>query len=262
MDYSKEHIKSLSKGLAVLVAVNEMAPVRVSSLVEQTGLPKPTLIRILNTLVAEGYLVSRPREEGGGYTPTPKVRLLSSAFAEGTLLTQVAQPVLHNLCEMTKWPTDLLVRDGVSMVIEASNRLVAPIGLKRFEQKRFPIINSSSGHAYLASLPEVESQEVITSALAHGMPGGAARVTELQVSASIEEAREQGYVTWEYDAPIQGTRVYSLSVVDRGLPIAVLTLITLRDVVARETFEAELLPEMREAAAQIAEGVSRHRTAF
>ena len=259
MDYAKEHIKSLSKGLAVLVAVNESAPARVSSLVQQTGLPKPTLIRILNTLVDEGYLINRSRKDGGGYRPTPKVRLLSSAFAEGTLLTQVAQPVLNNLCEMTKWPTDLLVRDGLSMVIEASNRMVAPIGLKHFEQKRFPIINSSSGHAYLLSLPEAQSTEVITAALAHGMPGGAARISADKIKNMIARAREQGYTSWEYDAPIQGTRVYSLPVIDRGNPLAVLTLITLRDVVGIDKFEAELLPELREAVQQIAGDISRQQ---
>ena len=257
MDYSKEHIKSLAKGLGVVIAVNELAPARVSSLVEQTGLPKPTLIRILNTLVAEGFVENRPRGEGGGYAPTPKVRLLASAFAEGTLLAQAAQPVLNNLCEETKWPADLLVRDGLSTVIEASNRLVAPIRLKRFEQKRFPLINSSSGLALLAYLPKKECREVLTSVLAHGVPNGQSPVREEQVAGWIEETKKAGYASWEYDAPIQGTRVYSLPVVDRGRPIAVLTLVTLRDVLSQTKFETDLLPFFSEAAAEIAKRVSR-----
>lgn len=257
MDSSKEHIKSLSKGLGVIIAVNELAPARVSSLVVQTGLPKPTLIRILNTLVAEGFVENRPRDQGGGYAPTPKVRLLASAFAEGSLLAQAAQPVLNNLCEMTKWPTDLLVRDGLSMVIEASNRLVAPIRLKRFEQKRFPLINSSSGLAFLASLPEKECREILTSALAHGLPGGQTQCNEAQVINWIDGARKAGYACREYDAPIQGTRVYSLPVEDRGRTIAVLTLVTLRDVLSQAKFESDLLAPLKEASVEIAKKVSR-----
>ncbi len=258
MDYSKEHIKSITKGLTVLKAVNELAPVRVSTLVEHTGLPKPTLIRILNTLVTDGYLLNRPRAEGGGYVPTPKVRLLSSAYAEGTLLTQVAQPILNHLCEVIKWPAELLVRDGLSMVIEVGNRAVAPIRLKRFEQKRFPLINSSSGCAFLSGLPEPECTEILTSALAHGVPAGMAPPSEQQARLLIKQAQQLGYCSWDYDAPIQGTRVYSIAVMGRTEPIAVLTVITLREVLDVIKFERDILPILQDAAKQIAEQVARH----
>ncbi len=258
MDYSKEHIKSLSKGLSVIVAVNELAPARVSTLVEYTGLPKPTLIRMLNTLVAEGYLLNRPRAEGGGYVPTPKVRLLSSAYAEGTLLTQVAQPILNNLCEVIKWPAEMLVRDGLSMVIEVGNRAVAPIRLKRFEQKRFPLIDSSSGCAFLSALPAPEASEILTSALAHGLPGGVASFSEERALKLIQQARSEGYCFCDYDAPIQGTRVYSIPIVGRSHPIAVLTVITLRDVLDLKKFESDILHHIQEAAGRIAEGIARH----
>ncbi len=152
------------------MTVNDMAPAKVASLVEETGLPKPTLIRILNTLISEGYVVKRSKEEGGGYFPTPKVRLLASVFAQGSMLSQIAQSHINNLCEIVKWPTDMLVRDGLSMLIEISNRHISPISLKKFEQKRFPILSTGSGRAYLAWLDEIERREIITASLAT-MPG-------------------------------------------------------------------------------------------
>lgn len=113
---SREHVNSLAKGLSVLAATNELAPARISSLVKATSLPKATLVRLLKTLVAEGYVNQQTKQEGGGYIPTPKVRALASAFAKAGALGQTAQPFLNNLCEVIKWPSDLLIRDGLSML--------------------------------------------------------------------------------------------------------------------------------------------------
>lgn len=250
---SNEQIKSLSKGLNVLIAINELAPVRITTLVERTHLPKPTLVRIVRTLVAEGFVKSRAKEEGGGYVPTPQVRLLASAFAQGTQLAQVGQSVLGQLCEQVKWPADLLVRDGLSMVIEASNRLIAPLRLKRFEQKRFPLHFSSAGLAYMAMLPKAELQDLMSGApdLVDGKPA----LTQAHLQTRLEQVRRRGYAIWDYDAPIQGTRVYSVPVMIAERAIAVLTLITLRELVTIEKFEATLLAHLQRAALQISEQV-------
>ena len=247
------------KGLDVLIGVNDLAPVTVASLVGITGLPKPTLIRILNTLVSEGYVVKRNKQEGGGYFPTPKVRLLSSVFAHGSMLSQIAQPHINNLCEIVKWPSDLLVRDGLSMLIETSNRHISPISLKKFEQKRFPILSTGSGRAFLAWLPKTERKEIITASLAtmsEPVPDIYSSIEK--VERYFDEIRVRGYEIRNYDTPIEGTRLYCLPIMVQGHPIAILSLITLRDVISVENFEKQVLPYLQATAYDIASQFNRH----
>lgn len=243
---------SLGRGLAVLVSLNELLPATVTRLVAATGLPKPTLLRILSTLVAQGYAIKQPVKSGGGYAPTPKVRRLSSAFAHGSALMQVAQPLLSDLAQMVKWPTDLLVRDGLSMLIEASNRPVAPITLRQFEQRRFPMLSSAAGQIYLAHLEESERIGLVTAALSLNETVDSTHLLAEQVYRWIDEARNRGYGIRDYDAPIQGTRAFSVPVSVDGQPIAALTMITLGDAVHPEHLTSHLIPTLQATAAKIA----------
>jgi IclR family mhp operon transcriptional activator len=255
---SPNFVRSLSKGLSVLVAVNERPPARIASLVKATGLPKPTLIRILNTLVAEGYVVAQSRQEGGGYRPAPKVRLLAGAFAHGSLLAQLARPLLLNLSLLVKWPAEILVPDGLSMLIEATSRDVAPIGLKRFEQTRFPLLSSSAGLVYLAWQPPNEQKEMIEAALALGETRDGRRLTADHIRQRIVEIRSRGWDWRDYEAPIEGTRAISVPVLLEERAIATITVVTLRGVLMPNQFEARVLPHLRQSAEELARQYARH----
>lgn len=250
------HVNSLAKGLSVLAATNELAPARVADLVKATALPKATLVRLLKTLVTEGYVSQQSKQEGGGYVPAAKVRELASVFAKAGALGQTAQPYLNNLCEIIKWPTDLMVRDGLSMLIEASNRENAPLGLKRFEQKRFPLLNSSAGQAFLAWQRDKQCVELISAALA--LHDDAAPVVDVaQFQQELTQTRERGYALRNYDSPIEGTRVISVPVLHQGSAIAVLTMVCLRDVLSMQDFEQKVLAPMQQTAEQIARDFAR-----
>jgi len=71
-------VKSLSRGLSVLAAVNQYRPATVKQLVHSTRLPKPTLIRLLQSLVAEGYVDSAT--DGTGYRVGARARRLTSGL--------------------------------------------------------------------------------------------------------------------------------------------------------------------------------------
>ncbi|MCC7167884.1 MAG: helix-turn-helix domain-containing protein [Rhodospirillales bacterium] len=255
---SPDNVRSLVKGLAVLRALNEHAPARIATLVAATGLPKPTLIRILNTLLAEGYVAPVPKSDGGGYQPTPKVRLLSGAFAQGSLLAQIARPLLVNVSLVIKWPVEVLTRDGLSMLIEASSRESAPITLKRFDQTRFPLLRSGAGLVYLAWLPKRESAELIAQAMAINDAFDGPRLTMAGLAKRLEEIRAQGWGPRDYEAPIQGTRAISLPILMDERPLAVLATITLRQVVGATQFERRLLPHLKETAREIVRQYGQH----
>jgi IclR family transcriptional regulator, mhp operon transcriptional activator len=254
-----EYIKSLGKGLSVLIAINEMGPARISTLVKTTSLPKPTLIRIVNTLVAEGFVVKqRGQESGSGYTATSKVRRLSSAFSQGSLLAQVAQSQLNDLCEIIKWPSEILIPDGLSMVIEVGNRHVSPITLKYFEQQRFPIISSASGRAYLWGLPSRDQQNIIAAAADLSENDENFGTSYSQIESAIEEVGLKGYCFQDYEAPIAGTRAYAVPLMQNNRSIGALTMPSLRDVLSLVEFEESILPKLKEAADNLSKELALH----
>lgn len=248
---SREHVNSLAKGLAVLAATNELAPARISSLVKATALPKATLVRLLKTLVAEGYVNQQTKREGGAYLPSPKVRELASSYAKAGALGQTAQSFLNNLGETVKWPTDLLVRDGLSMLIEASNRDGAPLRLQRFEQARFSLLSSSAGQAFLAWQPAAKRQELIGASLELNEIDNNNPIGRHAIEESLQETRHRGFAFHSYDTPIEGTRVFSVPLLHQGTSLAVMTLISLRDVLSLEDFSRNIFPHMKTTAGKI-----------
>lgn len=240
-------VQSLERGLAVLVAVNEYSPASLSRLVEMTGLPKATVVRVLHTLRAEGYVELAPQM---GYRPLPRVRQLSSSLDRESAAAQAVRRLLNDFAQVVKWPAEFLAREGAAMVIEVSNRNIAPIVLKRFEHSRFPLLNSASGIALLAwSKPKVR-EDIIRTAVAQLKIGDPAQLVK-SAREEIAAALKRGYAVHDYDAPIEGTRAISVPVFSKEEPIAALALIVLRDAVTPEQVDTFLLPRLRDVSHQI-----------
>ena len=184
-------VQSLVRGLNVLIAVNENTPATVTQVVASTGLPKATVIRLLQTLRKEGYIDMDKAE--GGYKPLPKVRLLASPMITDNNFAISARHFLNDFSQLVKWPTDILMPEGSAMVVQASNRDTAPIYLKRFEQARFALLSSASGLAYLTATSATKRQEMINAIASLKKTGTEATVLAEQAYRNIEITRQRGY---------------------------------------------------------------------
>ncbi|MGE3159998.1 MAG: helix-turn-helix domain-containing protein, partial [Xanthobacteraceae bacterium] len=78
-------VHALERGLSVLAAINEFAPASLSILVDATGLPKATVVRLLHTLREAGYV---EHAENAGYRLLPRVRNLFSSIDRESAPTQ------------------------------------------------------------------------------------------------------------------------------------------------------------------------------
>lgn len=143
---------ALARGLRVLSAINDLQTATVSRVVSETQLPKPTVIRLLQALQNEGYVAQDSQTLT--YRVTPKVASLSRSLGAEGEIDGLIQAPLDALAEQLKWPAEYLVPDGLSMRIRSNNRDRAPIKLKLFERRRFPMLGSAAGLVYLAALEE------------------------------------------------------------------------------------------------------------
>jgi DNA-binding IclR family transcriptional regulator len=151
---------ALEKGLALLAHVsNAPAPCRFSDLLEQTGLPKATLHRMLKALLAHRYLAFDPREQTYG------VGLLVFGMAqrlwEDMDIRRAAAPEIAWLNEKTGETVHLALLDETEVVyidkVESQQRIrmFSAIG------KRGPAYCTGVGKAMLAFLPEQRQRELV-----------------------------------------------------------------------------------------------------
>ena len=87
-------VQAVTKALAVLATVNQGGLVSVREIHSRTGIPKPTVVRLLQTLIAAGYV--NQDEKTRGYHVTSAIANLSSGFhgapkvIEGAILRRQA----------------------------------------------------------------------------------------------------------------------------------------------------------------------------
>ena len=121
-------IRSVTRALRLLDAMNERQSCTLAELNAATGLPKPTIFRILATLQHEGYVVSEGRL--GQYHVTEKTRRLGAAYGQKSLLVDVGAPLVREVTQQIKWPLALGVLDVDAMVVRYSTMPYSPLAVQ------------------------------------------------------------------------------------------------------------------------------------
>ncbi|UNB54551.1 IclR family transcriptional regulator C-terminal domain-containing protein [Mycolicibacterium sp. YH-1] len=145
----RDHLQTLERGLDVILAFSGAGPwLTLSELSNATGLTKPTVRRILLTLLHLGYV----RGQGSKFALTPKVLGIGYAFLSSLNLTAVAHPFLEALTDRLDLGTALAVIDGAEIVYvdRVQRHPVTPINLA--VGTRLPAHATSMGHVLLADL--------------------------------------------------------------------------------------------------------------
>ncbi|MFE7272588.1 IclR family transcriptional regulator [Streptomyces sp. NPDC057623] len=149
-DRAKYRIEALAKGLRVLAMFSERRPaLRVSDLVEQTGIPMGSLFRIVATLESEGYLEQLP---DGRYRPDSKVLTLGFAALQGLDLVQTATGPLQTLSDNTGETVNLGVLSGdqVLYLVRLRNSELVTANIQ--VGSTLPAVYASMGKVLLAYL--------------------------------------------------------------------------------------------------------------
>ena len=248
-------VRSLVRGLDLLAALNERNPATVSELTQATGLPKATVIRLLKTLCAEGYVA---RLAGGeGYRLTPQMRRLTRALHRENELFHAARPVLYELVQRTLWPLQLLIADGDSMVIEVDTRQVAPLTIRGLDTTRFPIVGSASGLVHLAWLPAEARAELLARLARSGGPQASLAGNADEIDRQIAEVRRQDFSARIWTAITSRVAVVAVPVLVGDRSVASLCLECLDDAIDDLNLARRFVPLLRHGAAAIADGLDR-----
>ncbi len=132
---------------------------RLADLARFTGLPKSTVHRILQTLVADGFAAYD--ERGGSYSPGPRLMGLAGRTLGGVDVASGAEPALRRLQEHTSATVHLAVLAGDEAVyvrkLEGNKpyRMVSRVGMS------IPLHCTSIGKAILAGFSDEDVRAVL-----------------------------------------------------------------------------------------------------
>ncbi len=183
-------IRVLERALGILNYVaqsNERAGI--TDIAEATALPKATVHRILQTLVARKAML---QDESGAYMIGPTVLNWSDGFRTRTALPNLAQSVLRDLWKETNETVHLTVYDGDQAYYV--DKLVSPhpVGMRSRIGASLCLSATAAGRAILAALSEEDLRRYLGSVTLEAKTKNTV-CTEKGLLNLIREAREKGY---------------------------------------------------------------------
>ena len=153
-------VEAACRVLDVLRTVNNLRIATVNGIHEASGIPRPTVVRMLETLMAEGY-VARDNM-CGGYRVTHHVQDLSAGYDRVSRVIEIARPFAIDLTRRINWPIGVGVPDGDAIAIQFWTGTISPwahtntvLGL------RPDFHHSAMGRAYMAFCDEDERERRI-----------------------------------------------------------------------------------------------------
>jgi IclR family transcriptional regulator, mhp operon transcriptional activator len=184
-------IESLARGLQVVQVLQEVRAASLHDLHLATGIPKPTLTRILHTAHQHGPVWQRMVD--GAFVPShTQGRVVPD---EDGWLFEIASPVLADLAHRLQWPSVLAVPrlDYMETLETNSSRTYFDAMPPRPRGYRVNMLGSASGRAYLAFCSRQEFDAVIARLRHKDAPARGLAADDDALRRLVESTRGRGY---------------------------------------------------------------------
>ena len=117
-------IEPVRRSFAVLEALSHRRSTTLSMLTGETGLPRPTVVRLLHTLIVLGYAARVSRQQG--YRLTDRVLGFAESIRFVDHLVDAAIPHMRRFTEEHGWPLYLATISQGAIVIRHSTAPESP----------------------------------------------------------------------------------------------------------------------------------------
>lgn len=243
-------VQSVRRALGILRVLNHAHIASVGDLHKATDLPKSTIVRMLDTLIADGY-VARDNM-CGGYHVTHKVRELGAGYEGIAELIEVARPFVIDLTTKIKWPVALGTYDGGSMAIHFWTGSISPwVHADKLVGNRPNLMTSAMGRAYVAFCTNEQQDEIIRRFRAD--PANTFDdADETHFRGLIAKVRSTGYaLRAPHTEPKRNTTVAIPVRQKNGTPLASITVSFFTSAVSKRDVQKKIIQPLQERVAQI-----------
>ena len=254
-----KEVRGLSRGLAVLRALNAMAGGlgTVVDVARATGIHRTTAKRLLETLRAEGLVDHR--DDGGAYSLTFEVRRLAEGYVGSDWIDRIAAPAMRAHLRALSWPSDLATPDDGFMVVRESTHRASLLSQHRATiGVRIPMLVSAIGRAWLAHCAPAEREATLAVLRARDDASGELARDRRRLGALLAATRRRGYGIntgeWYSESSVSAV---AFPILEGRHAIAAINLVFVRDALPPREIEARYVPLLRALAAEITTGIAR-----
>jgi IclR family mhp operon transcriptional activator len=255
---STRPIRALMRGLDALTVLNARDGASVSEVAHEIRLPRTTVYRILETLCTAGFVFRDAADDR--YRLTIRVRALSEGFDDETWVSQIAKPVIHDLCREIVWPVAIATLSGTTMQLRESTDQASPRLLERHSAgSRFPLLTTAAGQVVLANVTAPQRDALIEIlAASNKVEDKPARARD-ELLRTLGQVRAQGYATATHTRRLAEEISLGVPVLLNGGAPAGLTVRFASSAIALKAGVERFLPKLRLSAAKISRLFSEQR---
>ncbi len=187
-------IRSISRCIAVLQAINRAGSLTMMDVAHASGVPYPTACRIVQTLLFEGLIEREPARKR--YRPTALVQTLSHGFQAHGRLVDAARPHIVELTKRHGWPVSLTSHVGQRMVVRDSTHTLTTLTFNNYYPGyTLPILESASGCVHIAFTSEDDRANILSTLRAVPENSGNNTLALFESGLLVGEIQNDGYAT-------------------------------------------------------------------
>lgn len=184
-------VQAVIKALSVLAALNRSGLTTIGELHAKTGIPKPTIVRLLQTLIAAGYV--NQDEKTRGYHVTSAIEHLSSGFHGAPMVIEVARPFADQLTRDILWPCAVCTLDLDEVVVNYSTIPDSPVSpFHSSLGRRLSLGGRALGRAYVCFCPPGE-QHILRNVMRASANPENNRIDDKAFARILAQARAAGF---------------------------------------------------------------------
>ena len=188
-DNDRQFVTALGRGLTLLAAFEEDKQLSHQQLCQMTNLPKATITRLIDTLMALGFL--RVTEHGQYQLGSSAVRLSVTAWSRHDMVA-AAEPLLRQFASNNEVSVNLATEVEGEMRYHACCRSPARLSVNLQVGSAVPVARTAIGRAfYAASSPA--KQAIIRSNLQKHLPKEEYDRAQSALSDAAEHYKVHGY---------------------------------------------------------------------
>jgi IclR family mhp operon transcriptional activator len=211
-------VEAVRRALNLLKAINELGIVSVGDLHRVTGIAKPTVVRMLETLMTEGY-VARDNFFGG-YRVTSHVQSLSSGFHGAPLIVEAARAWAVRLTQAILWPVGIGILEGDQISVKFTTAAISPWPHPVSSlNMRLDLTTSAMGRCYLAFCKDGERDVLLKNTRVNG---GASDDKSAYINALIRTVQRDGFALRDGRVGPKSMQVIALPIINEGTVVACL----------------------------------------
>lgn len=250
---SQSTIRAVSRALELLRTMNRGRRWTLHELHHETGLPKPTLFRMLQTLQTDGFVTSDVvRRE---YSLTRRVLELSQGYSEPSALVAAAAPITREVTRRIHWPLALGIPEHGYLVVAHSTMPYSPLAIRTSTLgHKLDWQTSAMARIYLAFQP-TDSQHALLETLAECWSSPQERQafeytlhTLKKTGYAVRHARQRGE-----------SATLAVPVLEDHHSVAAIGMTTFAGSLTTERIE-DMLPILQETAARVLDNVGPEAT--